>query len=85
MSRSHAVAIFIAVRSLSAMLILSRRTGESFLIGDNVRVTVLNARGSQVRLGIDAPEDTVVHRKEIYERMLLEQQNPDSYEDDSLP
>jgi carbon storage regulator len=79
------VAIFIAVRSLSAMLILSRRTGESFLIGDNVRVTVLNARGSQVRLGIDAPEDTVVHRKEIYERMLLEQQNPDSYEDDSLP
>jgi len=75
--------MFIAARSQSAMLILSRRAGESFLIGDNIRVTVLNARGSQVRLGIDAPEDTAVHRKEVYERMLLEQQNSTPDEDDS--
>lgn len=51
------------------MLILSRRAGESFLIGDNIRITVLNARGTQVRLGIDAPKETAVHRQEIFERM----------------
>ena len=51
------------------MLILSRRTGESFMIGDNIRITVLNARGSQVRIGIDAPKDTPVHREEIYQRV----------------
>lgn len=51
------------------MLILSRRVGESFLIGDNVRITVLSARGSQVRIGIDAPKDTPVHREEIYQRL----------------
>lgn len=50
------------------MLILSRRPGESFMIGDNVRITVLNARGTQVRVGIDAPKDTPVHREEIYQR-----------------
>lgn len=49
------------------MLILSRRTGESFMIGDDIRITVLNARGSQVRIGIDAPKDTPVHREEIYQ------------------
>ncbi len=54
------------------MLILSRRSGESFMIGDNVRVTVLNARGNQVRIGIDAPKDTTVHREEIYQRMVQE-------------
>ena len=51
------------------MLILSRRTGESFMIGDNIRITVLNARGSQVRIGIDAPKDTPVHREEIHQRV----------------
>lgn len=51
------------------MLILSRRSGESFMIGDNIRITVLNARGNQVRIGIDAPKDTPVHREEIYQRV----------------
>jgi carbon storage regulator len=51
------------------MLILSRRTGESLMIGDNVRITFLNARGNQVRIGIDAPKDTQIHREEIYQRI----------------
>jgi len=55
------------------MLILSRRAGESFLIGDNIRITVLSSRGNQVRIGIDAPKDTVVHREEVYLRMHQEQ------------
>lgn len=55
--------------SPSDMLILSRRVGESFLIGNDVRITVLSARGSQVRIGIDAPKDTPVHREEIYQRL----------------
>ncbi|MFA5052395.1 MAG: carbon storage regulator CsrA [Patescibacteria group bacterium] len=48
------------------MLVLTRKRGESITIGDNVRVSVLRTRGSQVRLGIEAPDDTVVHREEIY-------------------
>ncbi len=51
------------------MLILSRRAGESFMIGDDIRITVLNARGTQVRIGIDAPKNTAVHREEIYQRI----------------
>lgn len=60
------------------MLILSRRTGESFMIGDDIRITVLNARGSQVRIGIDAPKDTPVHREEIYQRIQGEQHDLDN-------
>lgn len=48
------------------MLILTRRVSETLNIGDDVKVTVLAVQGNQVRLGIDAPKDTAVHRQEIY-------------------
>src|SRR5690606_34688464 len=55
------------------MLILTRRVGETVVIGDNVTVTVLGVKGNQVRLGVNAPKDVAVHREEIYERIKREQ------------
>ncbi len=54
------------------MLILTRRIGESVVIGDNVTVTVLEVKGNQVRVGVDAPKEIPVHREEIAERIRLE-------------
>lgn len=54
------------------MLILTRRVGETLIIGDNVRVTVLGIKGHQVRIGVDAPRDVSVHREEIYMRIQNE-------------
>jgi carbon storage regulator len=55
------------------MLILTRRVGETVVIGDDVQVTVLGVKGNQVRLGVTAPRDVSVHRLEIYERIRKEQ------------
>ncbi len=55
------------------MLILTRRVGETLMIGDEVTVTVLGVKGNQVRLGINAPKDVSVHREEIYQRIKAEQ------------
>lgn len=54
------------------MLILTRRLGETLTIGDDITVTVLDVRGSQVRLGIDAPPQVPVHREEIYQKIQRE-------------
>ena len=58
------------------MLILTRRVGESLMIGDDVTVTVLGVKGNQVRVGVDAPREVVVHRQEIYERIRAGQVRP---------
>lgn len=55
------------------MLLLTRRVGETIVIGDNIRVTITEVRGMQVRLGIEAPRDIPVHREEVAERIALEQ------------
>jgi carbon storage regulator len=59
------------------MLILTRRVGETLVIGNDVTVTVLGIRGNQVRLGINAPKDVEVHREEVYERVQKERAGED--------
>ena len=63
------------------MLILSRRTDESIVIGDEVTITILSVKGKQVRIGITAPPDVSVHREEIYQR--IQASDPESGEQSS--
>ncbi len=55
------------------MLILTRRVGESLMVGDSITVTVLGVKGNQVRIGVNAPKDVAVHREEIYNRIQGDQ------------
>ncbi len=55
------------------MLILTRRVGETVMIGNEVTVTVLGVKGNQVRIGVNAPKDVAVHREEIYDRIKREE------------
>tara|TARA_B110000444_G_C18837422_1_gene596829 strand:- start:138 stop:365 length:228 start_codon:yes stop_codon:yes gene_type:complete len=64
----------------TGMLILTRRVGETLVIGDDVTVTVLGVRGNQVRLGVNAPKDIAVHREEIYQRIQNEKDSSNSAE-----
>jgi carbon storage regulator len=67
--RSHRI-----ITGVKRMLILTRRVGETVMIGDEVTITVLGVKGNQVRVGINAPKHVAVHREEIYERIKREQQ-----------
>lgn len=66
------------------MLILTRRVGESLMIGNEITVTILGVKGNQIRIGIDAPKDVSVHREEIYNK-ILQERTPEELSDDEQP
>jgi len=60
------------------MLILTRKDGETLMVGDDIQVQVLGVKGNQVRLGVNAPKDVTVHREEIYNRIKMEEETEKS-------
>ena len=64
------------------MLILTRRVGETVMIGEDITVTVLGVKGNQVRIGVNAPRNVAVHREEIFERIKREEAGQSSEGDD---
>jgi carbon storage regulator len=67
------------------MLVLTRKVHQSIVIGDGIEVVVLEVRGEQVRLGIKAPKDIAVHRKEIYEQILEENRSASQVRPEDVP
>jgi len=67
------------------MLVLTRKPDQSIMVGTEIEITVLEVRGEQVRLGIRAPRNVTVHRKEVFEQIRLENQNASATSMDSLP
>lgn len=67
------------------MLVLTRKLHQSIVIGDGIEVVVLEVRGEQVRLGIKAPKDVAVHRKEIYEQIQQENQSSAESSPEDIP
>ena len=67
------------------MLVLTRKVNQSIVIGDDIEVVVLEVRGEQIRLGIKAPRDVVVHRKEIYEQIQEENQTASAVDPKDVP
>jgi carbon storage regulator len=67
------------------MLVLTRKVGESITIGDEIKVYVMEIKGRQVRLGVQAPKDTVVHREEVYQKILEENRLAAQIDREHLP
>ena len=66
------------------MLVLTRKVGESLIIGDNIKITICAVNNSQVRVGIQAPKDIEIHREEIYERIKKEKEGSGKDDNDKL-